>query len=341
MRRIPDRGRQPPPLTRSDSQGRRIFREGGIIRRHPEKAAPRPAAEFLTNTAVERTHKIPLPHGCFNAGMAPDQDPAKFILAFRPDEYSFSICRVYRHSMQLAGPAVTMGITNCADPRLIWLPNGKLLVVYSSYNDDRQTPMECMRGGLVIDPDVHPTQFITPIEPFRISPPTPARQKNWMPFVHEGELYFVANVKPHIIYKWLGPDQEAVQVYENDWVSPWFLPEFKRGNTNIVQLDDGNYLGTFHTVQRSGEMHHYDNGCYLFEGKPPFKVLRCSRRCYLPAEAAIEPHFRKKFRITVCFPVGMIRDGEKLLISFGDNDSAVKIAETTVAKMLATTLPVY
>lgn len=333
MRRIHD----PAAPTNTD---RRIYRKSGLIRRNPEKDVPRPAAEYLTNE-IANTTRINLPHGCFNAGLAAGQDPSKLIMVFRPDEYAFSVCRLYRNDFQLAGPAITLGITNCADPRLIWMPDGRLMVIYSSFDNDPKDPVECMRGAYVFDPAVHETSFISPVVPFRISPPGLPRQKNWMPFLFEGELYLVASVRPHIIYKWEGPDKPATQVHETSWLSPWFLQEFKRGNTNIIQMPDGNYLGTFHTVQLNHQMHYYDNGCYVFEGKPPFRVLRCSRRCYLPAEAAIEPHFRKEGRITVCFPVGMVAEDNKLLISYGDNDSSVKIAETTIERMLSTTLPVY
>lgn len=333
MRSVYDPDRRP---TQTD---RRIYRRSGPVRRYPEQDKPRPAAEFLTN-AIEHTTRLNFPHGCFNAGMVKDENNKGFIMVLRPNEFAFSICRLYS-DLQIATPPIDLGITNCADPRLVWLPDGRLMMIYSSFDHDPTFNTECMRGAIVYDPKVHPTQFIAPVQAFRISPPEHSRQKNWMPFVHEGTLYLISNVKPHTIWRWDGPEQPAVKVHETDWVSPWFSNEFFRGNTNAVQLDDGNFLCTFHTVMVERIMHFYDNGAYVFEGKPPFRVIRAGRRCYLPAEAAVEPHFRKEFRITVCFPVGMVRDGEKLLISYGDNDSSVKIGETTVAKMLATTLPVY
>jgi len=319
--------------------GRQIYRRSGPIRRHPETDLKRPATEFLTNV-INNTVRLDLPHGCFNAGMVAAKDGDGFIMVFRPNEFAFSICRLDRN-YKIITPPCDLGITNCADPRLIWLADGRLMMIYSSYNDDPLDPVECMRGAILLDPDVHPTLFLAPVRAFRISPPSPERQKNWMPFLFEEKLHLISSVRPHTIWTWDKPGKVADKAYETDYISPWFCPEFFRGNTNAVQLADGNYLGTFHTVMREREMHFYDNGCYVFEGKPPFKVLRCSRRCYLPAEGACEPHYRKQYRITVCFPVGMVRDGEKLLISYGDNDSSVKIGETTVEQMLSTTMPVY
>ena len=70
-------------------------------------------------------------------------------------------------------------------------------------------------------------------------------------------------------------------------------------------------------------------------------MLKCANRTYLKAEDAVEPHFRKKGLIQVCFPVGMTRKNNDLLISYGDNDSSVKILKTTVEDMLKTTIDVY
>jgi hypothetical protein len=80
----------------------------------------------------------------------------------------------------------------------------------------------------------------------------------------------------------------------------------------------------------------YDNGAYIFEGKPPFKPLECGHRTYLRAEAAREKHFRKTGVIVCTFPIGMTTKNDKLIISYGDNDSCVKIMETTIDEMKKT-----
>ncbi len=296
----------------------------------------RPDTRLLT-TVGGTTHRLDLPHGCFNAGLAamPMQDTK--VLVFRPDERSFKVCLLHPDMKTMSEPE-DMGITNCADPRLMWVGR-KLLMVYSSH-DTGSFKTECIRGAVIMDLDKS-ARFIIPVKPFRLSPPGPERQKNWTPFRLNDRSFVIASVSPHIIYELKEDGCIAQMLCETDWLSPWFSKEFMRGNTNPVQLDDGNFLSTFHTVQRHGRMHYYDNGCYVFEGKPPFEVLRCSNRTFLPAEAAVEPHFRKADEIRVCFPVGMVRERDKLLISYGDNDSSVKILETSIEEMLRTTLPVY
>jgi predicted GH43/DUF377 family glycosyl hydrolase len=171
---------------------------------------------------------------------------------------------------------------------------------------------------------------------FRISPISNVRQKNWMPFVYNKEILLVASVCPHLIY-----DLKGNLRYETEWLNPWFKNDFLRGNTNCLLLPDGNYLGTFHTVDRLGNCYYYDNGCYLFEGKPPFKVLKCSNQTYLPGEAAITPHFRRAGIIQCPFPISLWQDKKNLFISYGDNDSEVKVLKTTLKAMLEIMVDVY
>jgi predicted GH43/DUF377 family glycosyl hydrolase len=288
--------------------------------------------------------RLDLPHGCFNAGLVAVPNSDQLVCVYRADEHSFVACLLDKDLKILPG-STPLGITNCADPRLLWI-GPELLMVYSSY-DTGSFKNECIRGAVIARlgdylPGVQQQVFFKKPSPFRISMPGEVRQKNWTPFLLHNTIFLTASIKPHLVYELRGPGRFAQPCSESEWDAPWFNTEFFRGNTNPVQLDDGNFLGTFHTVVKDGRMHYYDNGCYVFEGKPPFKVLRCGNRTILPAEAAVEPHFRKSGLIKVCFPVGMVRRGpEELLISYGDNDSSVKILKTTIAEMLATTVEIY
>jgi predicted GH43/DUF377 family glycosyl hydrolase len=279
---------------------------------------------------------LPFPPGSFNPGLTALPDSDRLITVYRPDELSFAACLLDKDLNVVPNSHFAMGITNCADPRLVWV-GSKLLMVYSS--TDLSSHTECIRGAVLMDRAVS-CAFIKPL-PFRISPPSTTRQKNWMPFVVDGRVYLTASVRPHEIYELTDfADNYCRLVVSTPWQSPWFNHYFKRGNTNPVQLEDGNWLGTFHTVMKVDKMHYYDNGCYVFSGQPPFNVLRCANRTYLRAEDAVAPHFRKAGQITVNFPVGMVRQGNCLLISYGDNDSACRVLDTTVEAMLATTLEV-
>jgi predicted GH43/DUF377 family glycosyl hydrolase len=138
-------------------------------------------------------------------------------------------------------------------------------------------------------------------------------------------------VCPHQIYEvdWTGQKKSNL-IYETFWENSWFVKENLRGNTNAVMLPDGNFLATFHTVTRIKNLHYYDNGFYIFECKPPFTVTHISEKTYLRAEDATEPHYRKAGIILCTFPLGMIFEKDKIIISYGDNDSCVKILESSL-----------
>lgn len=311
------------------------------IRRIKTPTFRRPATPLLTSLIGDNNvTRLDLPHGCFNAGLTPIPNEPGYICVYRPDEASFSAVLLDRHLKPEPGLHRPLGITNCADPRLVWIGN-ELLMVYSS-RDTGTYKTECIRGA-VIGRAAPNFRFIK-AQPFRISLPSGERQKNWMPFVLNNTVYLISSIKPHFVYELSANGCFATPRCEYEWESPWFSSEFLRGNTNALQLDDDTFLATFHTVIKNDRMHYYDNGCYTFEAKPPFRVLRCGVRTFLPAEAATEPHFRKSGQIKVCFPVGLVKkhdDPNRVLISYGDNDSSVKILDTTVAEMLATTVELY
>lgn len=293
----------------------------------PHKSVPRPSPSLSSLVRADNCIRLDLPEpGAFNAGMTRYRDG--YLAVYRPNEYKLTACFLDKQFQ----PSRFRSIVDASsDPRLTWTPDGNLLMSFSSFGSE---DIEHIVATTIIEND----KFVArPVQ--RVSPPElTIRQKNWLPFVFDGKVYFVASICPHVVYEWTG--QEAIKQYETDWQSPWFYKSQLRGNTNIVRLDDGSFLGTFHTATMLSGCAFYDNGCYQFEGRPPFRVLRCSDRTYLRAEDGIEPPFRKSGFIRCTFPVGMVREGERLLISYGDSDSCVRILDTTVGEMLGLTVNV-
>lgn len=304
--------------------------------RNLENLYYRAAIKSLDN---KTTTKLDLPRGCFNAGLA-EYPAGGYVCVYRPDEYSFAGCFLNNdYSVVKTKKHHKFKFTNCADPRLLWIENNtKLLMVYSSTTEGRISK-ECIKGMIIMD--LNNSDSFIDSEQFRISPEGDERHKNWMPFLHDNEIFLISNVSNHKIYHLDIKNKNCKLQYENNWFCPWPIKEDLRGNTNAVKLDNGNYLSTFHTAVWEGKRCHYDNGIYLFEGKPPFKVLKCSNKTYLPAEDAIEPHFRKANSILCPFPVGMVVKKDKVIISYGDNDSCVKILETNLEDLNKLMLEVY
>lgn len=298
-----------------------------------------PYKDGIISLKNKKITKLDLPHGCFNAGLAPNPSGEGYICVYRPDEYSFKGCFLDKDFQVENRHHHLFKFSNCADPRLIWVDNNKkLLMVYSS-TSGVDIKRECIRGTIIMDLNKS-TNFID-TEQFRISPEGNERHKNWMPFLYKEELYLISHVSPHKIYKFDLISKNCELMYENTWFSPWPIREGLRGNTNAVQLEDGNYISTFHTATWIDGRCHYDNGVYVFQGAPPFRVLRCSNKTFLPAEDAVEPHFRKANCILCPFPVGMVREGSKIIISYGDNDSCVKILQISLEDLEKIMLEVY
>lgn len=309
----------------------------------PEVFVPRPDPALLTSLLQSPT-RLPFPAGAFNAGLIAFDD--RYICVYRSSEVEFTGC-VLDKDLDIEPGSYRFQLSNCADPRLVWTPDNRLLVIYSSV--DEGMSHEFIAASILMDRN-ESDRFIDTL-PIRLSPKgSGGRQKNWMPFICDGAVYVIASVCPHVVYRLkttADASFELGQRYETNFSPPWFNRHQLRGNTTAIALDDGTYLGTFHTAMFQPPllpMHRrsvfYDNGCYVFEGQPPFKVLRCANRTYLPAESAVEPPFRKAGEIQVNFPVGAVREGDEILISYGDNDSCVKIMRTTVAALLDTTLEV-
>jgi predicted GH43/DUF377 family glycosyl hydrolase len=295
-------------------------------------------------TVPGHVSRLSLPHGCFNAAL--EQLPlGGYICVYRRDEYRFVVCRLDAHLDVVpdSHTLLDLGPAPVADPRLIWLPDGRLFMVYSSLDTSDGVTVECMRGAVLIENE----KLISKPEPHLLSPKNSrARQKNWMPFTigEANTVYLIASVCPHVVFSMDCQTFKTEQVSVWQWTHCWEpRGEFLRGNTQAVQIAENLMLGTFHTGVREQPRGcvFYDNGCFLFESRPPFKVLKCSDRSYIPAEMATEKHFRKVDQILCVFPCGMVREGERLLISFGNNDSCVNMLDTTVKAMLETMVDTY
>lgn len=270
-------------------------------------------------------------HGSFNPAIIPLYDSK--ICVYRKDEDSLVACILDENYQIVKNSIRPLRTPRAADPRLIWTPDDKLLMTYSTY--DTNMEKEYVVGQIIMD---RKDGKFTDNNPFRISPEDiQARQKNWIPFVANNIIYFISDINPHTVWILCGYDSNSAKLmYETNWNSLWFVNNQLRGSTNPVLLKDGNFLSTFHTSQLINSVHHYDNGCYLFSGKPPFNVIKCSNRTFMPAEFASAKHYRKEGHILCTFPSSMWQEDENMIISYGDNDSECKVLETKILNLTET-----
>lgn len=141
-------------------------------------------------------------------------------------------------------------------------------------------------------------------------------EKNWSPFVWDGELLAVYSVEPHTILHLAG--DKALPFSVAPWRPKW-PGGVLRGGAPPVRIGD-EYWHWFHGVIRPGTGRKaYSIGLYTFEGKPPFRPLR-----YTPAplvKASYAPHG------SVVFPAGAVLDGDTWRVSAGVQDRSIAIYE--------------
>lgn len=333
---------KPPVMLGSQRPSRVVVRQKNQRPQRVHIGQVRPPESRL-HTVKGQFHRIDLPEvGSFNGAIL-DMLDGRTLLVYRPNEMELVGCFLDEGYRPIKGSYYKFPLSKVADPRLVVTGGQTVLLSYSKYHSCVSS--EHIAGNIIMDLR-DPQRKIFCGDPIRISPRNlNSRQKNWMPFSWNDKVLFVANVSPHDVYECRTDLPEySIRKYLTKWDSEnwpwnqksWFYPGGFRGNTNAVRMDDGNYLGTFHTSTQIGRTVHYDNGFYIFEGNPPFRPIRMSTKTYLPAESAVEPHFRKAGIILCTFPCGLMIRGDKVVISYGDNDSSVKIVETTMEEVMKT-----
>ena len=284
----------------------------------------RPAPNFLMRLGGD-IKRLNLPSGSFNGSLLKLDD--KYLLVYRPNEYVFDA--VFLTSAFEIIPNTTKRLDlggDVADPRLIITPKNKVLVSYSRFNMDNQVEYIC--GSYIMDLNI--STNIIQTDNFRISPESlEDSQKNWMPFTFENKIYFISDIRPHRVYEFDEDSNTSFLAYEVNYPHAWFNKFQLRGNTNCIRIDEKYFLTIFHSVQKIDNCCYYDNGAYLFEANPPFRPAYFCNRTIMPAEFAIEKHYRKSGEIICVFPMSLHKDEHGLTICYGDNDSAVRILRTS------------
>lgn len=189
-------------------------------------------------------------------------------------------------------------------------------------------------------------------------------EKNWQPLVHDGKLYYVYSLNPHIILD-LDLDARTVRRLHSTCFTESLWPVRGRSHlpgigdsikedghnwgishlsTPPVLLSDGNYLSLFRsTVYRA---QNPDNGswtgAYIFNGKPPFQVLKIADTPLLTPEdsdgydSGISGYLRQVYAQSLL--VDEARDS--VMISGGDSGREVSVFELRLSEVLETVKPV-
>lgn len=147
------------------------------------------------------------------------------------------------------------------------------------------------------------------------------REKNWVPFNHLGQMYFVYSISPHVIihspFVDDGIDPFVERIAETPFTGKW-TGGMMRGGCPPV-LHRGLYYHFFHGCWKNFDSGRrlYNCGLVCFEPKPPFRIVRYTPR---PLDVASTHDTPKDVPVDCIFPGGAILVDGHWCISYGVHD---------------------
>jgi predicted GH43/DUF377 family glycosyl hydrolase len=159
-------------------------------------------------------------------------------------------------------------------------------------------------------------------------------EKNWIPFSYRHQssekVYFIYKINPYDVLSLENPYENSLKNILadnalNKFPWSWGIP---RGGTP-AELIDEEYLTFFHSSfrDRYGKR-WYVMGAFTFEAHPPFRITAVSPYPILFKGIYTSPRLNGASPGLHCiFPNGFVlsEDRRKIYVSYGENDSSVKI----------------
>lgn len=161
-------------------------------------------------------------------------------------------------------------------------------------------------------------------------------QKNYVFFECEGDLWCIYHSSPRRLFKF---DKNQWHPYDSSKSVGWPYGEIRGGTSPVPfgtywlrffhsRLDNDAWL--WHVTKRW--YHRYFVGAYLMETKPPFNVVRVSRKpiLYGSEDDNLGIHDRTAclhYKPNVVFPCGLVARNDHWLLSVGVNDSGCEICK--------------
>lgn len=211
------------------------------------------------------------------------------------------------------------------DPRL-FVHRGRLHVSFTGFE---VTPPRGMRTSVLyarLSDDLRVEEVFYPDYSRRSYP----HEKNWVFFDHDGDLYCVYSIEPHVVLRVDG--NRAETAHESDTPFAWSGGHL-RGGASPVRVGD-RWYHWFHGRRDADTS--YNVGCYAFDARPPFRVLAMTPHPVLwadPADNARHPHPNYA---AVAFPGGAVLEGGVWRVAMGWNDRGIRVAEWDAAAVDAT-----
>ena len=202
------------------------------------------------------------------------------------------------------------------DPRILSLSNGRLALSYSAWVPGLATQSHQALSFLAPDwthlKTLHLAYGRNGMAPQKGS----GHEKNWIWFNHGNKWHFVYAFAPmHTVIEVQG--EFHVKEHKTDVRPiPWIWGDI-RGGTPPVWVD-GLYWTFFHSsLPWRGKQNRYYMGAYAFEGQPPFKPVKITKKWIL---AGSEENVRSFRGPPVVFACGAVYEKGEWLVTGGSND---------------------
>lgn len=169
-------------------------------------------------------------------------------------------------------------------------------------------------------------------------------QKNWVPFEHEGQLFFSYTIFPHEV---LYLNQANGHCYHccDTWSELHWKWGTLRGGTPALQINSEEYLAFFHSGTYGSspytwpemEHWHYFAGAYTFSAISPFPLMKITPFPLIGENFYSNPNSEKM----VIFPGGFTITDDNIYLAYGKDDTEIWIAVLNKQILLETLQPVY
>ena len=156
-------------------------------------------------------------------------------------------------------------------------------------------------------------------------------QKNWMPFVLNGQLYLEYSINPHIVLSFDPLTGQCIEIAQGRINAQ--LARFEiHGGAPALRYTASSYLGLANTQERFWYQERYYGAVfYLFNAEPPFTITHMSRPLRIGS---------RKERVS--YAAGMLFSGDRnsLLVSIGLCDCDNIIVSLSIKDIMAKLKPV-
>lgn len=169
-------------------------------------------------------------------------------------------------------------------------------------------------------------------------------QKNWSPFIYNGETLLIQSIYPLRVVQMheYGTPDMFVNITSDELYHP--VTDIKgdlRGGSNAILIGD-RYLSFYHTrtVLPFNILTSYVFGAYTFTAKPPFKMLEMSPTPIMPARVYTGAWASR--HIDYCaYPMHIFRENEEYIhMSFGFQDRYGMMGKLHLPTLLKSLVPV-